>query len=69
MTSRMASFLFLAFVVAVVVFLLVAVKLMFCWVIRGILGIPKDNPPYRTAPEPQLQDLPWYLDDRVPPPN
>ena len=36
-----------------------------CWATRKTLGIPK-HPPYYEA---KVQQLPWYLDDRVPPPN
>jgi hypothetical protein len=36
-----------------------------CWGVRLALGIPKHMPVY----EPEAQPLPWYLDDRIPPPK
>jgi hypothetical protein len=32
-----------------------------CWFFRTILGIPKYPPAY----EPEAQQLPYYLDDRI----
>jgi hypothetical protein len=36
-----------------------------CFLTRKLLGIPKYPPFY----EAELQQLPYYLDDRIPPPN
>jgi hypothetical protein len=36
-----------------------------CWMVRGVLGIPK-HPPFI---EPRAPDLPYYLDNRVTPPD
>lgn len=43
----------------------VAIWQLACFLTRKLLGIPK-YPPFHEAEE---QQLPYYLDDRVPPPS
>jgi hypothetical protein len=48
-----------------VAFLGVAFWQIACWFFRWLLGIPK-HPPFVEA---EVQQLPYYLDDRIRPPD